>query len=157
MGSTADVREVGQGVGFMCVRRETGRVQCTGAEGTGQIGLGMGSGRALTLMDTDVTDATELQSGRNHTCVTSTGRGVLCWGLNDFGQLGDGTRTNRFTPTAASIVPAGAHGFAIGAQHTCAILPSGAVACWGQNSFGQLGDGTTTDRFAAPAIVTGLP
>jgi alpha-tubulin suppressor-like RCC1 family protein len=77
-----------------------------------------------------------------------------CWGNNYYGQLGDGTRTDRHTPEAVSGL-AGAVAIAAGDYHTCALLNDGTVRCWGPNSSGQLGDGTTTDRLT-PVAVSGL-
>jgi alpha-tubulin suppressor-like RCC1 family protein len=74
---------------------------------------------------------------------------VKCWGDNLVGQLGDGTTHNtRSTPvdvhnlTGVSWVSAGG---AAGSQHTCALLTSGTIKCWGDDVYGQLGDGTTAN------------
>ena len=89
-----------------------------------------------------------LASGNFHNCVILDDGSVACWGLNSYGQLGDGTTTDRLTPTQTASLGAGrtAVWIAAGEDHTCAILDDGSVACWGYNSNGQLGDGTTTDR-----------
>ena len=70
----------------------------------------------------------------------------MCWGNNGYGQLGDGTTTDSSTPVAVSL-PAGrtATALALGSYHSCAILDDGSIQCWGRNSYGQLGDGTTTN------------
>ena len=73
----------------------------------------------------------------------------MCWGRNNYGQLGDGTYTNSYTPVAVGL-PAGstATALALGNSHSCAILDDGSVHCWGYNGNGQLGDGTYTSGFA---------
>ena len=64
---------------------------------------------------------------------------VSCWGNNGSGQLGDGTTTNRNTPTQTSSLGTDRTAVAItaGRFHTCAILDDGSVSCWGYNSYGQ--------------------
>ncbi|WP_018220297.1 RCC1 domain-containing protein [Salinispora pacifica] len=83
---------------------------------------------------------------------TSTG-GVLAWGSNSSGQLGDGTTTNRTTPVAVSL-PVGAEVTAIvaGDDHSLALTSTGAVLAWGQNDQGELGDGTMTNRTTPVAV-----
>jgi hypothetical protein len=101
--------------------------------------------------------ATRLDAGGSHTCVVVSGGTVSCWGWNVFGQLGDGTTTNRSTPVAVSGLPAGVTitQVSTGNSHTCAVSSAGAVYCWGNNDYGQLGDTSTTDR-TTPVAVTGL-
>ena len=69
------------------------------------------------------------------------GGDVFCWGKNNYGQLGDGTTSNRDTPTITASLGTKAVAIAAGYDHTCAILDNGEVSCWGRNQNGQLGDG----------------
>jgi len=74
-------------------------------------------------------------AGDEHTCVLKSD-GVKCWGGNSAGQLGDGTTTDRTTPTPVSGMTSGVTTIAAGSLNTCAMLSGGAVQCWGYNSAG---------------------
>jgi alpha-tubulin suppressor-like RCC1 family protein len=99
------------------------------------------------------TRATGIAAGGGHACDLYAGH-VWCWGLNSSGQLGDGTTISSDVPAAV----AGGHTFtkisASSAFHTCALDTAGHAWCWGDNAFGQLGDGTTTSS-DVPAAVAG--
>ena len=86
-----------------------------------------------------------ITTGYFHTCALDLNGAAWCWGNNDFGTLGDGTRTHRSVPTRV----AGSNAFTeldAGAAHNCVIAAGGIARCWGHNDEGQLGDGTFTDR-----------
>ncbi len=94
-----------------------------------------------------------LAAGYDHTCGITTAGTAVCWGLNQDGQLGDGSTTSRSTPAAV----AGGHSFAAitaGLRHTCALATDGAAWCWGDNTLGELGDGTNTAS-PTPVAVAG--
>ena len=90
---------------------------------------------------------TKVSSGAYHSCAILDDGSVSCWGMNDNGQLGDGTRDSHLEPQKASM-PMGRNAIEIsaGSYHTCTLLDDGSIRCWGSNSFGQLGDGTTIER-----------
>ena len=94
------------------------------------------------------TQGSSISSGHYHTCTILDNGFVSCWGQGTSGELGNGTTTQRNTPTQTSSLGTGRTAVAIssGQYHTCAILDDGTVSCWGRNLAGGLGDGTTTDR-----------
>jgi alpha-tubulin suppressor-like RCC1 family protein len=98
---------------------------------------------------------TSLATGSDHTCGVVAAGGAYCWGSNTHGQLGDGSTSNRASPSAV----AGGLAFqsvAPGALHTCGVTTDGAAYCWGSNAYGQLGDGTTTDRLTPTPVAGSL-
>ena len=100
---------------------------------------------------------TPVAAGKQHSCVLSDQGAVYCWGANDEGQLGDGTQTDSSTPVESLSLGHGRYAvsLAAGDEHTCAILDNGSVKCWGDNSYGQLGDGSYTSS-GSPRLVSNL-
>jgi alpha-tubulin suppressor-like RCC1 family protein len=98
--------------------------------------------------------APAIAAGGGDTCARSAAGAVKCWGYNGYGELGDGTTTNRLVPTTIAGLT-GVTAISTGTQHTCAVLAGATVKCWGRNAFGEVGDGTTTNRFV-PTAVAGL-
>ena len=98
-----------------------------------------------------------LAGGGYHNCATTVAGGVVCWGGNSNGQIGDNSTIARAQPVNVIGLPFGSTAIAAGhgtTGHTCAVV-AGAVKCWGANSKGQLGDNSTTQRLT-PVEVTGL-
>jgi len=103
-----------------------------------------------------------LSARQDTTCAVTTTGAVKCWGGNDFGQLGDGSETGtgvgdgtlKFKNTPVTVKDlSGIRQVAMGYNHACAISQTGSVSCWGDNSKGQIGDGTTSFRAQATPVV----
>ncbi len=153
----------GGGTGFTLAVGTDGRAYSWGAnswgsESYGQLGDGTTTDRSapgLVALPAGVT-ATQVAAGCGHGLALTAGGQVYTWGDNDFGQLGDGTTTGRGTPGPVDL-PSGATvtQVAAGCYHSLAVTSDGQIYAWGDNLFGQLGDGTTTD--SATPVPVSLP
>lgn len=154
-----------------CGITTSGAAYCWGDNRRGQLGLGVSDTSAHRSPEPVAggLQFVQLSLGATYTCGITVNHQAYCWGENFTGQLGDSTTTRRASPTPV----AGGHHFAYiaagsgfnggifppaspqgGVSHTCALTESGAPYCWGLNSSGQLGDGTTTDH-SYPVPVSG--
>ncbi len=151
----AEGSAVAAGADHTCTMGPLGGAQCWGRNHAGQLGDGSTIPRLAPVNVTGLpSNVAAIAAGGAHTCALASTGGVMCWGANDAGQLGDGTTNQRLTPVDVVGLAAGVVEIAAGERHSCARTAT-AVKCWGANDFGQLGDGTTTQRLT-PVDVVGL-
>ncbi len=135
-------------VGFQttCGILDNGSVLCWGRNDVGQFGDGTLTNYSSTVSRYAILPvgrvAVSISVGQYHACAILDNGDAFCWGSNELGQLGDGSTTDRSTPSRVSM-PEGSvvSTISAGNQHTCAILSNASVYCWGDNSDGQLGIG----------------
>jgi len=159
-GLSSGVTAVELGQVHTCALLSTGAVKCWGYNNSGELGDGTsGNNRTYPVSVTDLTGVTAIAAGNRHTCALLSNGTVKCWGYNWKGELGDGSTTARTSPVNVRTSSADASNLtgvtAITASqyHTCALLSSGTVKCWGYNGYGQLGDGSQTDINYSPVNV----
>lgn len=127
--------------------------RCWGTDNWGQLGDGK-STDSYTPIDNGTTDVAAIAIGSDHACALHRDGTVSCWGGNDSGQLGFGTvgTTATFLPTTVPGLT-GVVALSAGGAHTCALGTDTRVRCWGANSVGQLGIGTTSAYAISPVAV----
>jgi alpha-tubulin suppressor-like RCC1 family protein len=153
-GLASGVSAITAGEQHTCALTAAGGVKCWGWNRYGQLGDGTTTDRSTPVNVSGLVSGVSAIAARgNHTCALTAAGGVKCWGRNRYGQLDDGTTTDRHTPVDGSGLASGVSAIAAGEQHTCALTASGRVKCWGRNRFGQLGDGTTTNRPTPVGVV----
>lgn len=145
-----------------CILDATGRAFCAGYGGRGAIGYG---GQGTFIVEpypvAGANTFSTISTGSLHTCALTPTGIAYCWGSNEMGELGAVTAPQCLygsIPCAVVPVPVGG-GLSFsqidgGNQFTCALDTVGRAYCWGDNTFGQLGDGTTSKR-ATPNLVAG--
>lgn len=151
-------RSISAGLLHSCGVTTDGRAWCWGSNELAP--LGVGSRRMVVHVPTAVAGTVRfeaIRAGYQHSCALAADGSVWCWGVNERGQLGDGSNIDRDTPVRV----AGERRFkrlasSITSGHTCALALDGAAYCWGFNADGQLGNGSTTDSPRPVAVAGGL-
>ena len=157
LGSTA--ASVSAATDYSCALTTGGTVMCWGNNANGQLGRGSAT-PATSAAPTAVSvgsNVAVVSAGNSHACVVTTAGAALCWGLGSSGQVGSNSFTGtQATPTAVTGLSSGVVDIASGGSHTCALLDTGNVTCWGLDDAGQTGQADLTNR-ATPTVVAGLP
>jgi alpha-tubulin suppressor-like RCC1 family protein len=165
-GRLTGVAQISAGLNQTCAVLTNGQARCWGNNDDAQLGDG--------TEDTDrrrpvavravagagaLTGVTQIELGQEFTCARLTNGQARCWGHNDEGELGDGTTTHRRRPTVVRTVAgpgalSGVRRVSAGGSHACATLTNGQARCWGYNSDGVIGDGTTSERHRPTVVRT---
>lgn len=150
---------IASGYEHSCAMTPEGTAYCWGANDFGQLGNGSVADATSPVAVTGAQVFTTLGLGTRHTCGLTAAGEAYCWGFNNAGALGDGTRTDRAVP--APVVPlTGALTFSAldaGYEHACGVATTGEVYCWGSNTFGQLGNGTTSAGATTNPVAVNTP
>lgn len=152
--------KIAAGLDGTCGLTALGQAYCWGDNSSGQLGIGvMDQGRSTpTAVSQPAGVAFDtIVIGDLHTCAVSTTGAGYCWGLNDFGELGDGTQSQRSSPVSvgqANGVTIAFRTIGAGSLHSCGVSTAGTLYCWGDNTAGQLGNGGQEDLSTTPVAVS---
>lgn len=149
VGLLGAVSKIAQGAGNACALLTDHRVQCWGENFFGTSGTG--NENEEDTADSPVSnlvDAIDVAVSYTHACAVRSAGGIVCWGDDTVGELGDGqTNTSSAVPVDVAGLAGPAVAVTVNVNDTCAQLASGAVQCWGENESGSLGNG------GSPAVV----
>jgi len=144
-----------------CAVLSTGQVKCWGDNHWGQLGIGLYDGPdcggtcyaspagPATGIGPPYVAATQVSTGAGHACAHLADNTIRCWGHNDHGQIGSVTNSPPANPSPSVVLPPASTGTEVttGLYHSCALLASGLVDCWGYDLFGQLGNALNSDTW----------
>jgi len=162
VGNVSGITQLRGGEFHACGRTMDGSLWCWGHNGMGQLGDGTTTSTASAVRVSGLSNVTQFDAGKQHTCALGTVNGtttLYCWGrggvkdrnnaTQDGSRLGNGSVADSSVPVAVDLAAATAGGatvkqFSTGNYHSCVVMSDDTVWCWGRNDDGQLGDGTTT-------------
>lgn len=161
VGLGSGVTAIGTGGSHSCALLGDGTAKCWGYNAWGQLGNNsiQNSSIPVDLPNSGDTIAA-LSTGYGSSCIVTINGSTKCWGLNTSGQLGNNTTVNNLVIGDVFGLGSGVSIADVGNGHACSLASTGAVNCWGDNSYGKLGDGTTVQRLIpspANTVSSSLP
>ncbi|WP_353569794.1 hypothetical protein [Candidatus Albibeggiatoa sp. nov. BB20] len=153
-GLSSGVSAIALGSFHSCALLNSGNVKCWGLNDNGQLGDGTLTDSSTPVDVSGLSGVSTIALSGYHSCALLANSSLKCWGRNDNGELGNGTVTDSLTPIDVSGLSNNVSAIALGIRHSCALLTDDSIRCWGQNLYGQLGDGTTTGRYTPTSVLT---
>jgi alpha-tubulin suppressor-like RCC1 family protein len=152
----SDWASVSTSASHTCAIKTDGRLYCWGFNTMGEVGDGTTEMRRTPTQESSASsDWMAVATGGGQSCAIKVDGRLYCWGRNERGQVGDGTRVDRLTPTTVDTELPGWESIALGSSHSCGKKTDGTAFCWGANYTGAVGDGTTTERLVPTQEATG--
>lgn len=151
------IKALVSGYGHACILAADGAVKCQGENDYGQLGSGFAAPAHDYEQVIGLTSGIKsIAAGGRHTCAVSDFGLVYCWGYNQDGELGNNSQRQSSLPVQVLGLADDVQTISAGKFHTCALTGVGAVKCWGDNGFGQLGIGPGESVGLIPEQVVGL-
>lgn len=149
--------QVVTGGDMSCAILNDGSVKCWGWNTHGQLGLDTSNEKVTVPTAVDLGSLKAVMSlclGMARMCMVLSDGSAKCAGDNKYGQLGDGTIDEWYTlKSVSNLGPGTTKSIACGGSHTCAILTTGSIQCWGSNELGQVGGGVSSSQLEWPLTV----
>jgi alpha-tubulin suppressor-like RCC1 family protein len=157
-GLDGGIAKISAGGHHTCAVTTDGAALCWGLGSNGRLGHGTEDAKLTPVAVSGLASGVEsISAGSAHTCAVTTAGAALCWGYNLYGQLGNGTQADSWTPVQVQGLSSGVVAINAGERHTCALLGGGGVRCWGAGDHGQLGNGEFPYLpLTTPVAVSGL-
>ncbi len=153
---TATWTAVSAGNFFSLAIKSDGTIYAWGRNNQGQLGDGTTVDKSSPTQVGTAIDWTAVSAGGNHTLARKTNGTLWAWGNNEFGQLGQGYASYDLIPGPIQVGTASDWATAVaGYYHNLALKPDGSLYTWGWNGYGQLGDGTTANKFSPTQVGVG--
>jgi len=133
-----------------CAVKTNGTLWCWGSANDGRLGNGAAFGNQETPSQesTAATNWAAVEAGNRHTCAIKTNGTLWCWGLDNWGQLGNGADGAQTSPDQESTAATDWATVSGGQEFTCATKTNGTLWCWGVDSFGKLGNGADGNQIS---------
>jgi alpha-tubulin suppressor-like RCC1 family protein len=148
----SDIKMVAAGTWQACALSNGGSVSCWGSNFSGQLGDGTTTPRTTPVAVSGLSSGIKtIAAGSDSTCAVTNAGGVKCWGSNNYGQLGDGTTDDSSVPVDVSGLTSGVDAVTVGDGHSCALMDTGGVKCWGTD-----GAGTSLTPLDVPGLDSGV-
>ncbi len=140
------------------LKSSDGAMLCWGDNASGAMDIGLtGGSYNAPYQSVNTSGIKSIGEGNLFGCALNTSGGVSCWGDNTDGEIGNGVTGGSYNSSQQVIgLTSGVKAISTGNYHSCAITSAGAVVCWGDNSYGALGNGVTGGSYNTPQQVTGL-
>jgi alpha-tubulin suppressor-like RCC1 family protein len=141
-----------------CAIDTAGALWCWGRNDRGQLGNPTAASPSVVPVQVDglTGRVTDVACGVLHTCALLQGGEVWCWGTNEYGQLGNGSGVDSAVPVRVSPLPMPVQDLDSGYEHTCGLLESGGMICWGHNDEGQIGESGAGEIVSQPVFIEDL-
>jgi alpha-tubulin suppressor-like RCC1 family protein len=165
-GYLSNVTQISGGRLHACAMLSDHTVYCWGDNANGELGDGTTANRSIPVRAGTISTAISVSAGEYHSCATLQNGTAQCWGAAAFGQIGNGTTADTSVPV--TVIGVGGYGTLSGIanvsagggdinetddyEQTCTLMSNGTVVSWGQNNYGQLGNGTTTMSIAPDGV-----